>query len=355
VLSPANIRANLLVKLGELTGKTHALPLVMFAPTARCNSRCVSCDWWRADGAGDLSLDEIAALAAELPRFGTRVVVFTGGEPLVRADVMAAADLFRARGITLQLLTSGLALGRHAAEIAARFQTVTVSLDGHTPELYREIRGVDGLGAVVDGVRKLRALAPHVGVWARSTLHRHNFRFLPDLVARSREMGLDQISFLAADVGASSDAFNRRPGLAQATDETGSPARLLLTEDEADEFEGIVEATIRAHTRDFEERRIVPDPEGLRRLVRYYRAHLGQCGFPPVACNAPWASIFIEADGAVRPCFFHPPVGNLRQRSLAELLAAAMPAFRDKLDVATNPICTRCVCSLNVGLRSRLW
>src|SRR3954454_18518107 len=165
MLSPANIRANALVKLGELTGKTHALPLVLFSPTARCNSRCVSCDWWRADGAGDLSLDEIAALAAELPRFGTRVVVFTGGEPLVRADVMAAADLFRARGITLQLLTSGLALGRHAAEIAARFQTVTVSLDGHTPDLYREIRGVDGLGAVVDGVRKLRALAPHVGVW----------------------------------------------------------------------------------------------------------------------------------------------------------------------------------------------
>ena len=121
---------------------------------------------------------------------------------------------------------------------------MTVSLDGHTPELYRAIRGVDGLGAVVEGVRKLRALAPHVGVWARSTLHRHNFRFLPDLVAKSREMGLDQISFLAADVGASSDAFNRRPGLAQATDETGSPARLLLTEDEADEFEAVVEATI---------------------------------------------------------------------------------------------------------------
>ena len=61
MLSPANIRANVLVKLGELTGKTHALPLVLFSPTARCNSRCVSCDWWRSDGAGDLS--DIAALS----------------------------------------------------------------------------------------------------------------------------------------------------------------------------------------------------------------------------------------------------------------------------------------------------
>ena len=77
MLSPVHLRANLLVRLGELTGKTHALPLVLFAPTARCNSRCVSCDWWRADGAGDLSLDEIGALAADLQRAGTRVVVLT--------------------------------------------------------------------------------------------------------------------------------------------------------------------------------------------------------------------------------------------------------------------------------------
>ena len=139
MLSPANIRANLLVKLGELTGKTHALPLVLFSPTARCNSRCVSCDWWRADGAGDLSLAEIAALADELPRFGTRLVVLTGGEPLVRPDVMAVSDLFRARGMTLQLLTSGLALGRFAEDVVARFQSVTVSLDGHTRDLYRAI------------------------------------------------------------------------------------------------------------------------------------------------------------------------------------------------------------------------
>ena len=106
---------------------------------------------------------------------------------------MAVADLFRARGMTLQLLTSGLALGRFADDIAARFQTVTVSLDGHTDDLYREIRGVHGLGAVVDGVGKRRARAPHIRIAARSTIHRHNFRVLPKLIAKSRDMGLDQI------------------------------------------------------------------------------------------------------------------------------------------------------------------
>ena len=360
MLSADHVRANLLVKLGELTGRTHALPLVLFAPTARCNSRCVSCDWWRADGASDLSRDEIARLAAELPRFGTRVVVFTGGEPLVRPDVMEVADLFRARGLVVHLLTSGLALERFAGEIAARFADVTISLDGHTPELYRQIRGVNGLDAVEAGVRKLRALATGIPVRARSTIHRLNFRFLPQLVARAMEMGVDQISFLSADV--SSAAFNRPVRLPVAgggggVGWEGEASSLLLTPDETAELSTIVEALIAApeHARAFAERRIAPGPAGLRRLVQYYRAQLGLGSFPPVDCNAPWTSVVIEADGSLRPCFFHAPVGNLRERPLADLLAQAMPAFRAALDVATDPTCAKCVCTLRVGLRSKLW
>jgi MoaA/NifB/PqqE/SkfB family radical SAM enzyme len=351
VITAAHLRANLLVKLGEVTGRTHALPMVLYAPTARCNSRCVSCDWWKADGAGDLTLAEVAALAAALPRFETRVVVLTGGEPLVRPDVMEVADLFRAQGLALHLLTSGLALEKHAADVAARFQEVTISLDGHTPALYRAIRGVDGFEAVVAGVAALRRRAPRVKLRARATIHRHNFRHLGDIAAAALDMGIDQVSFLAADV--SSDAFNRAPGLPRA-DGAGA-ARLLLDEAEVAELEAVVEATIRAHAGALAARRIVPGPDGLRRLARYYRAHLGQAPFPPVDCNAPWASVFITADGAVRPCFFHPPVGNIRERPLGELLERAMPAFRGRLDVAADPTCARCVCTLKTRISSKLW
>jgi MoaA/NifB/PqqE/SkfB family radical SAM enzyme len=204
---------------------------------------------------------------------------------------------------------------------------------------------------VAAGVAKLRRLAPQVHIRARSTLHRHNFRFLPDLVAKSRDLGLDQISFLAADV--TSDAFNRRPGLPQA-DEGAASSRLVLDADEVAEFEAAIETVIRTHAREFAERKILPAPDGLRRLARYYRAHLGQGPFPAVDCNAPWASVFIGSDGAVRPCF-HPPVGNLRERLLAELLTVAMPAFRRGLQVATDPTCERCVCTLKTRLRSKLW
>jgi MoaA/NifB/PqqE/SkfB family radical SAM enzyme len=263
---------------------------------------------------------------------------------------MEVADRFAAQGMQLELLTSGLALERLAEPIAARFRTVTISLDGHTPELYRQIRGVDGYEVVVAGVRRLRALAPHVGVRARSTLHRLNFRFLPDLVARSREIGLDQISFLAADV--SSDAFNRGASLPQAD---RPPPQLLLDHAEVAEFERTVEATIRRFAPELEARQVAPGPDGLRRLPRYYRAHLGAGAFPPVDCNAPWMSVMIEANGGVRPCFFHPVAGNLRERPLAEILGRDLPRFRRRLDVGSDGTCQRCVCTIKVGLRSQLF
>ena len=70
-----------LVRLGQATNRTFVLPLLIFYPTGRCNSRCVSCDWWKQSGADDLTLDEIAVIADALPALGTRMVVFSGGEP----------------------------------------------------------------------------------------------------------------------------------------------------------------------------------------------------------------------------------------------------------------------------------
>src|SRR5579864_2681569 len=169
------IVSNALVQLNVRTHLTWALPILLYSPTSRCNSRCVSCEYWRTDGSGDLSRDEVAALCRDLRPLRTKLVIFTGGEPLVRQDVFELADLFLAEGVALHLLTSGLALERHAEAVAARFAAVTISLDGHTAELYRSVRGVDGLAAVVRGVCRLKELRPELPVRARSTLQQRNF------------------------------------------------------------------------------------------------------------------------------------------------------------------------------------
>src|SRR5580693_4636317 len=301
----------MLVHLGEVTNRTFVLPLVIFYPTSRCNSRCVSCDWWKCSGAGDLTLEEIEALAGTLPALGTRLVLFSGGEPLLRPEVFDAAGMFRANGMRLHLLTSGVLLERCAGEVARHFSRVIVSLDATTEELYRAVRGITALTTVEKGVARLRRLAPDVPVTARATLHRLNFRELSRLVDHARAMALDGISFLPADV--SSRAFGReRPP---------NEAPLALDLAEVAELEALIEETIAAREDDFESGFIAESPAKLRRLPRYYAALAGGGAFPPVACNAPYMSVVVEADGSVRPCFFHEPVGNVRHAALGAIVA----------------------------------
>lgn len=348
ILSPSTLARNALVQLNLATDRTFTLPLLIFFPTARCNSRCVSCDWWKADGKSDLTLEEIRRLAGEMPSLGVRVVLFSGGEPLLRREVYEIAGLFRAQEVRLHLLTSGLFLERDAEQIAEHFENVTISLDGHTRTLYRRVRGVDGLDLVVRGVQRLKGLSPRMPVRARTTLHRHNFRELSALIDKAHEIGLDQISFLAADV--TSEAFGRA-GLRTESSTRG----LLLNEEEVNEFTRVVESAIQSHTSDFTARFIAETPEKLRRLPRYYAAQLGLADFPPVSCNAPWVSAVIEADGAVRPCYFHPPVGNIRERPLHEIMSQEMRDFRSGLEVSKNPVCAKCVCTIKVGIRTPIW
>jgi MoaA/NifB/PqqE/SkfB family radical SAM enzyme len=166
------------------------------------------------------------------------------------------------------------------------------------------------------------------------------------MVQAAHEIGLNRISFMAVDV--SSTAFNRPTPW-----EEPRASEVALDREETAEFAGIVEDTIRRYPLDFENRFISESPEKLRRLPRYYAALNGLGEFPETVCNAPWVSSVVEADGTVRPCFFHAPFGNIHEKSLEDILnSPEAVAFRRDLDVKTNPICKACVCTLSLGRRT---
>ena len=88
-------------------------------------------------------------------------------------------------------------------------------------------------------------------------------------------------------------------------------------------------------------------------MPRYYAALNGLGEFPATVCNAPWVSSVVEADGTVRPCFFHAPLGNVHDAPLEQILNAPQAVeFRRTLDVKENPICKTCVCTLSMGRRT---
>jgi MoaA/NifB/PqqE/SkfB family radical SAM enzyme len=182
-------------------------------------------------------------------------------------------------------------------------------------------------------------------VTGRCTVQRANYGTLREVVAAAHELGLDRISFLAADV--SSDAFNRPGGWEgdRAHQVALDRADLPLLADEIDALE-------REFTADFATGFIAESPEKLRqRLSMYFAALHGDADFVPNNCNAPWVSSVIESDGTVRPCFFQPALGNVHSAgSLGAVLnSPEAVAWRRGLDTERDAICRKCVCTLSLG------
>src|SRR4029453_11949814 len=95
---------------------------------------------------------------------------------------------------------------------------------------------------------------------------------------------------------------------------------IALTADEVVRLDSEIERVIAVCPHDFESGFIAKGPEKLRRIGLHFRAHLGMAPAFAPRCNAPWVSTVIEADGTVKPCFFHPPMGNIRNDSLENIV-----------------------------------
>jgi MoaA/NifB/PqqE/SkfB family radical SAM enzyme len=323
----------------------QTLPLATLYLTERCNSRCVGCDYWR-HGRRDMNLAMIDRLLAGFEAMGTRVVLVSGGEPLLHPQWLEIAQMLRRQGLRLWLLTSGLALAKHAAEVAQHFESVTVSLDGSCRETYAAVRGVDAFDVVCAGIRA--AARTGVAVGLRVTVQRANFTELSALVTLARALEASSISFLAADV-ANTEAFGRVAGESKAGEHGAgqhTAGDIALRPDDLPGLAAALATLEREHAEDFRSRFILEPPTKLRRLHSHYSAVCGHGDYPPVRCNAPEFSAVIEADGGLRPCFFIPGTGRTHGGDLGEALnTVAAQGLRADIRAGARAECRRCVCA----------
>jgi Fe-coproporphyrin III synthase len=322
-----------------------SLPILILFPHSRCNCRCLMCDIWKGTTKSELDVDDVTRWTAEWRALGVRRVVLSGGEALMHSRFWQLCDVLRAADIGISILTTGLLLARDAKELVQRCDDVVVSLDGPR-DIHDDIRNVPrAFDRLAEGVRAVRSADARVQITGRCTVQRANFRALRDVVRAAHDIGLDRISFLAADV--STEAFNRPDGWDD--DRTGQVAL------EADELPDLAEEIAlleRDFSDDFASGYIAESAEKLRvRLSQYYAALLGTGDFAPNNCNAPWVSSVIESDGSVRPCFFQPSLGNVHtDGSLEEILNSARAvAWRTALDTRRDAICRKCVCTLSLA------
>ncbi len=323
------------------THRIYSLPVLVLMPHSSCNCRCVMCDIWKANAHSvELSVADLEPHVSAMRRLGVEWVVMSGGEALMHSNLWTLCEMLTDLPARVTLLSTGLLLHRHAAAVVRYSSDVIVSLDG-SPPVHDRIRNIPRAYArLAQGVAALKTERPDFPVTARCTLQRLNYADLPNIVAAAHDLDLDGISFLAADV--SSSAFNRVTPW-----DAGRVADVALSAEEVAHFRDVVEQTIARYADDFASGYIAESPDKLRRLPQYFAALLGQGVLPPVRCNAPWVSAVVESDGAVKPCFFHPAIGHLGDGPLDGVInAPAARQFRQSLDVAHNPICRRCTCSL---------
>jgi Fe-coproporphyrin III synthase len=332
------------------THRIHSLPQLVLMPHSRCNCRCVMCDIWQANAIKrELSREDLLKQMPSLRKLHVQRVVLSGGEALMHQNLWLLCELLRELNPDLQitLLSTGLLLKVFAADVVRWCDEVIVSLDG-SREYHDSVRRVPrAFDRLTEGIAALREQRPGYPVSARCVLQRNNFRDLPNIIHAAHEIGLNRISFMSADV--SSTAFNRPDPW-----EEPRVSEVALDPPETQEFAALVEDVIVRFAADFETHFISETPAKLRRLPRYYAALNGLGELPETICNAPWVSSVVEADGTVRPCFFHKPLGNIHEGPLEDILNSPEAiAFRRDLDVTSNPICKVCVCTLSLGRRSR--
>jgi Fe-coproporphyrin III synthase len=331
------------VAAGEPSGETapsgrgalERLPLVTLYLSERCNSRCVTCDYWR-NGVADMRLETVRRLLPDFARLHTEVALISGGEPLLNPEWESIAQLLRANGMRLWLLTSGLSLAKHARRVVRLFDAVTVSLDGTNPETYAAIRGLDAFDKVCQGIQAAAGAGARVGV--RVTVQRANYRQLPLFAALARSLGARQVSFLAVDV-ANPHAFARLDDFS---------ADLALRTEDLPVLEQLVSDMEQQQAAHFRSGLIADSPRKLRRIHQYFSALCGLGAYPPVHCNVYEYSAVIGATGRVSPCFFiSGPPQSPRSAELGQLLnSEPMIALRGAIRAGARPECARCVCSL---------
>lgn len=164
-------------------------PVVVWNCTRRCNLKCIHCYAHAKDCEfpGELTTSEGRALIDDLAAFGAPVILFSGGEPLMRKDLPELAQYARDRGLRAVISTNGTLITGEMAKVLKEIglSYVGVSLDGIEPTNDR-FRGVKGAYKMaLEGIRNCRALGIKVGL--RFTINKRNAEDIPaifDLLER---------------------------------------------------------------------------------------------------------------------------------------------------------------------------
>lgn len=175
----------------------HLRPAVTWNITRRCNLKCVHCyvDAGPQDP-GELTTEEAMDVVDQMAEVGVPMVIFSGGEPLLRKDLFEVAEYAGEKGIKLVLSTNGTLITK---EVAKRlkdlgFYYIGVSLDSINEDFHDAFRGVKGsFAAALAGIKNAVDVGLDVGL--RFTVTARNIEEAPRYIDFAASLGVRRITF----------------------------------------------------------------------------------------------------------------------------------------------------------------
>lgn len=165
--------------------------------THRCNLRCVHCYCRQEAGsqsarASEMSFETFCSIIDQAADMGVFRLLLTGGEPLLRSDLLDIYDYVKSRGILPILFTNGTLVTSRIADHLAEYPPlfVEVSLYGRTKETYESITGIAGsYEACMRGIHEL--VNRGIKVFLKTPVMLQNRHELDSLAEFAKSIGTD--------------------------------------------------------------------------------------------------------------------------------------------------------------------
>lgn len=173
-------------------------PIVVWNCTRRCNLHCLHCysnAYSQGSTTGAMGTQDGKAFIRDLADFSVPVLLFSGGEPLLREDIFELARFAKEQGIRTVLSTNGTLINESVAKEINRvgFEEVGISLDG-IGTTNDHFRGKEGAyKAALRGIKNCLALGLRVSL--RLTITRFNYQDIPAIFKLAEQEGIPRICF----------------------------------------------------------------------------------------------------------------------------------------------------------------
>ena len=331
-------------------------PVVVWNVTQRCNLRCVHCYSRSEDKSyeNELSTDEGLTLIDDLASFGSPVILFSGGEPLIRPDILTLIRHATKSGLRAVLSTNGTLIDERMSlalkDIGLSY--VGISLDG-LEKVHDSFRGVKGtFEKVLRAIYHCKSAGLKVGL--RFTINKRNFQEVDGIFDLVEEQKIPRICFYhLVYAGRGADLMNEDLD----HDQTRKVVDLIMDRTLDLHKKGLAVETLTVDNHAdgpyIYLRLLQENPERAQQVIELLKMNEGNNSGRGIGC--------VSWDGAVHADQFwrHLSFGNVRNRTFSEIWTDPNDEFLQKLKNKKKFVTGRCascqwldVCGGNFRVRA---